>query len=286
VRALETNYAVLVGGANGDGARRGLVTIVVSSSRLTLAHTFFQPPVYGMLIYTVIYMSDRLFSQAISNPRLPPPADLRRRHDKLFTLFAFYVNWSRYTEADTKDVELTQPRDWQGLTLVHFSAQPDTFFSLNTESTQRIPPKVFTTWRERVSAPGEWDPAAPKPPPERKSLHRSASKALGDAAAAGTSSLTNSLKSLAAAPRLLAAASTRHIQASHRIARTLTVGCCRLKAVETRVGSAIYQHVKLTCDEPLSSFALIFFLRRYMTARTKKAMMEAMGGGGGGGRAP
>ena len=49
-------YAVLVAGANGDGARRGLITIV----ELIDPHPYiFQPPVYGRLIYTVIYMSDR-----------------------------------------------------------------------------------------------------------------------------------------------------------------------------------------------------------------------------------
>ena len=37
----------------------------------------FHPPVYGRLIYTVIYMSDRLLSQANPNPRLPSPADMR-----------------------------------------------------------------------------------------------------------------------------------------------------------------------------------------------------------------
>ena len=39
----------------------------------------FQPAVYGGLIYTVIYMSDRLrlLTQGNPSPRLPPPADLR-----------------------------------------------------------------------------------------------------------------------------------------------------------------------------------------------------------------
>ena len=37
----------------------------------------FQPAVYGRLIYTVIYMSDRLLTQANPNPHLPPPPELR-----------------------------------------------------------------------------------------------------------------------------------------------------------------------------------------------------------------
>jgi hypothetical protein len=36
-----------------------------------------QSPVYGRLIYTVVYMSDRLLTEANSNPRLPPPPELR-----------------------------------------------------------------------------------------------------------------------------------------------------------------------------------------------------------------
>jgi len=44
--------------ARGNGARRGLVTIVE-------------------LIYTVMHMSDRLLTQANPNPRLTPPPDLR-----------------------------------------------------------------------------------------------------------------------------------------------------------------------------------------------------------------
>ena len=64
-----------MGGSNGDGTWRGLVTIV---ELLDLRPYNFQVTVYGNLIYTVIYMSDRLLPQANSNPRLPPPPDLRR----------------------------------------------------------------------------------------------------------------------------------------------------------------------------------------------------------------
>jgi hypothetical protein len=41
------------------------------------------------------------------------------------------------------------------------------------------------------------------------------------------------------------------------------VGRCRLKNVKTGVESAVYQHLKLDCDEPLSNFAFKFNLRRY-----------------------
>jgi len=34
---------------------------------------------YGNLIYTVIYMSDRLLTQANPNPRMPLPPDLRSK---------------------------------------------------------------------------------------------------------------------------------------------------------------------------------------------------------------
>ena len=55
-------YAVLVGGANGDGAWRGLVTIVVL---IDPRPYIVQPAVYGRLIYTVIHMSDRLLFRKI-----------------------------------------------------------------------------------------------------------------------------------------------------------------------------------------------------------------------------
>jgi len=38
----------------------------------------FQVTMYGNLIHTVIYMSDRLLTEANPNPRLPHPPDLRR----------------------------------------------------------------------------------------------------------------------------------------------------------------------------------------------------------------
>jgi hypothetical protein len=68
-------YAVLVGGSNGDGAWRGLVTIVeLIDSRPYI----FQSAVYSRLIYTV--MSDRLLTQANPDPRLPPQPELRRQY--------------------------------------------------------------------------------------------------------------------------------------------------------------------------------------------------------------
>jgi len=38
-----------------------------------------QSPMYGRLIYSVIYMSNRLLSQEYPNPHLTPTPDLRRR---------------------------------------------------------------------------------------------------------------------------------------------------------------------------------------------------------------
>jgi len=53
--------AVLVGGSNGDGAWHGLVTI---AEVIDPRPCIFQPPVYGRLIYSVTYMSDRRLTQA------------------------------------------------------------------------------------------------------------------------------------------------------------------------------------------------------------------------------
>jgi hypothetical protein len=58
-------YAVLVGGANGDGAWRGLATIAESIN----PHPYiFQPAVYGWLFYTVIYTGDRLLTKKTQIP--------------------------------------------------------------------------------------------------------------------------------------------------------------------------------------------------------------------------
>jgi hypothetical protein len=43
----------------------------------------FLSAVYGRLIYTVIYMSDRLLTQANPNSRLTRPPDLRSMHRAL-----------------------------------------------------------------------------------------------------------------------------------------------------------------------------------------------------------
>ena len=63
-------YAVLVGGSNGDGAWRGQVTIV---ELIDPRPYIFQTPVHGSLIYTVIYMSDGLLTQANPNSHFTPP---------------------------------------------------------------------------------------------------------------------------------------------------------------------------------------------------------------------
>ena len=71
---MQVCYAVLVGGSNGDGAWRGMVTIFELIDPRPHKN---QSPVYGRLIYTVIYMSDRLLTQENPNPHLTPPPDLR-----------------------------------------------------------------------------------------------------------------------------------------------------------------------------------------------------------------
>jgi hypothetical protein len=53
----DTYYAILVGGANTDGAWRGMVTIFELIDPRPYKN---QSPVNGRLIYTVIYMRDRL----------------------------------------------------------------------------------------------------------------------------------------------------------------------------------------------------------------------------------
>jgi len=42
--------------------------------------------VYGRLIYTVIYMSDRLLTQENQNPHLTPPTDLRSNDPNVWTI--------------------------------------------------------------------------------------------------------------------------------------------------------------------------------------------------------
>ena len=63
------------GGGGGGGCERdGQVTII---ELIDPRPYIFQTPVHGSLIYTVIYMSDRLLTQANPNPRLFPRPDLR-----------------------------------------------------------------------------------------------------------------------------------------------------------------------------------------------------------------
>jgi len=71
-------YADRLGGSNGDGAWRGPVTIV---EFIDPRPYILKPPVHSRLIYTVIYMSGGLMTQAVQNPILPPPPELRRPHD-------------------------------------------------------------------------------------------------------------------------------------------------------------------------------------------------------------
>jgi hypothetical protein len=58
----ETFNAVLLKGTNGDGAQRGLVTIV----------ELIDARPYGTLIYTAMYLSDGLLTPANPNPQLTP----------------------------------------------------------------------------------------------------------------------------------------------------------------------------------------------------------------------
>jgi hypothetical protein len=68
-----TIYAVMVGGANVDGVWRGLVTIV----ELIYPRPYiFQPAVqsvYGRLMCSVIYVSDRLLTQTKIEVSICPP---------------------------------------------------------------------------------------------------------------------------------------------------------------------------------------------------------------------
>ena len=67
----QTHYAVLMGGSNGDGALRGMVTLFELIDPRPYQN---QSPVHGRLIYTAFYMSDRLFTQENPNPHLTPPS--------------------------------------------------------------------------------------------------------------------------------------------------------------------------------------------------------------------
>jgi hypothetical protein len=63
-----------MGDSDGHGAWRGLVTIV----ELTDPRPYiFLSAVCSRLIYSVIYMSDGLLTQANPDPRVPPPPELR-----------------------------------------------------------------------------------------------------------------------------------------------------------------------------------------------------------------
>jgi hypothetical protein len=73
---IVAHYAVLVGGSNGDCARRGLVTIV---ELIDPRPFIFQSAVCGRLIYTVIHMNDHPSTQVNPDPGMPPPPELRSK---------------------------------------------------------------------------------------------------------------------------------------------------------------------------------------------------------------
>jgi hypothetical protein len=64
-----------VGGADGDGAWRGVVMFVEFINPRPYT---FQTPAYGSLIYTVIYVSDRLLTQTNPVTHFTTLPDLRR----------------------------------------------------------------------------------------------------------------------------------------------------------------------------------------------------------------
>ena len=67
-RMHDSNHAVLVGGTNGDGAWRGLVTIVES---IYSGPYIFQPAVYGRLIYIEMYERPSITSRKFQSPLVP-----------------------------------------------------------------------------------------------------------------------------------------------------------------------------------------------------------------------
>ena len=94
-----------MGGSNGDGPWRGLVTIV---ELIDPRPFIFKTLVHGSLIYTVIYMSDGLLTQANPNPHLTPlPPDLRRpdiaRHVIRHTLIPRFLSPLAYYDAASMD---------------------------------------------------------------------------------------------------------------------------------------------------------------------------------------
>jgi hypothetical protein len=72
---IRVQLTVRVEGANKDGAWRAMVTICELIDPRPYKNL---SPVYERLIYTVIYMSDRLMTQANQDLHLPPSPELRR----------------------------------------------------------------------------------------------------------------------------------------------------------------------------------------------------------------
>jgi len=70
------HHAFSMGGSNGDGEWRAMVTIFELIDPRPYKK---QSPVYGRLIYTVKIMSNLLSTGTNPNPRLTTPPDLRRK---------------------------------------------------------------------------------------------------------------------------------------------------------------------------------------------------------------
>jgi len=88
-------------------------------------------------------------------PTLIAPGSKRLKldDDKLLSNFAFNFNLRRYNEGDEETLDLVRSTGAivlsRGLTLVHFSAQPEPFLSLGyIEITRRVPQKVLTSSRK------------------------------------------------------------------------------------------------------------------------------------------
>jgi hypothetical protein len=78
MNAVPAVIAFLGGVAHRGGAMRGMVTICELINFRPYKN---QSPVYGRLVYTVIYMSDLLLTRANPYPHLRPPPSLCRYYD-------------------------------------------------------------------------------------------------------------------------------------------------------------------------------------------------------------
>ena len=64
-------HFIILRGSGGGSRREARLGHIVEL--IDLRPHIFQPPMYGRLIYTVMYMSERLLIQANPNPHLPTP---------------------------------------------------------------------------------------------------------------------------------------------------------------------------------------------------------------------